>query len=663
MHFPSHFIQDVVARNDLIELIGRHVVLRKMGANYSGLCPFHTEKSPSFTVSPSKQFYHCFGCGKNGDALRFNMEHLGMGFVEAVTDLALQCGVPLPKDDSSAQQRAHAAAQAQIKQQQQTQLVAILEHAALAYQQHLKQSTEAIGYLQKRGLTGEIAKKFNIGYAPDGWCNLKSCFIDVPLNVDRDNVAASVKVPHMGASVGYKSDLLLQADLVVDKKDGRERYDRFRHRIMFPIRNLKGECIGFGGRVINPQDVPKYLNSSETAVFSKGNHLYGLFEAKTALREHGFALVVEGYMDVVALAQWGFGNAVATLGTACTTEHIQKIFKYTDSVIFSFDGDLAGQRAAVKALEIILPFVNDIRHAKFLFLPTEHDPDSYIREQGTAAFTQCIKQAIPLSQFLIATAKKGCDLSSMEGRSQLANQAAPLLKALSEGTLKQQILTNIANDVQLNTSELLAIWQGKVTSGSLVMAKQPWHKENKFNANWKITQTSHANPAWGKNATPFAQRHHHVARLLLQNPLTWEQLSPDDYAMLHAQPQPHCDVFMWIEALHHEYGTMPLGQIVQMLSESNLHFASMATNLALAVPLHASLEAVVNGNVVQKEIQQELRQLLNRMHVENIKQQETQALLDAQSGDSASVNRYILLQNRRKNIERLGSMVSINSRN
>ena len=316
MAIPQSFIQELLARVDVVEVVGRYVQLKKGGANFMGLCPFHGEKSPSFSVSPAKQFFHCFGCGKNGNAIGFLMEHAGMTFVEAVKDLAQNVGMQVPEDDASPQDRARAAEQ----RQKQATLTDVLEKAGEAYRKHLRNSPKAIEYFKGRGLSGEIAKHFGLGYAPEGWRSLASVFPD------------------------YQDPLLAESGLViVNQEDGEEekRYDRFRDRVMFPIRNVKGECIGFGGRVLF-EGTPKYLNSPETPVFSKGRELYGLFEARNALRDAGYVLVTEGYMDVVALAQLGFPNAVATLGTACTTDHVQKLFRFTDAVVFSFDGDAAG---------------------------------------------------------------------------------------------------------------------------------------------------------------------------------------------------------------------------------------------------------------------------------------------------------------------------------
>src|SRR5688572_15857452 len=437
MAIPQSFIQELLARADVVEIVGRYVQLKKGGANFMGLCPFHGEKSPSFSVSPSKQFYHCFGCGKNGNAIGFLMEHAGMNFVEAVKDLAGQYGMQVPEEDASPQDRARAAQQ----REKQATLTDVLEKAGEAYRKQLKASPRAIEYLKGRGLSGEIAKQFGLGYAPEGWRSLASVFAN------------------------YDDPLLAESGLVIVNEDEDKRYDRFRDRVMFPIRNVKGECIGFGGRVLGDEK-PKYLNSPETPVFSKGRELYGLFEARNALREHGYVLVTEGYMDVVALAQLGFPNAVATLGTACTPDHVQKLFRFTDAVVFSFDGDEAGRRAARKALDGALPYATDVRTVKFLFLPPDHDPDSYIREFGREGFSRYVSEATPLSRFLIEAAREGCDLGTAEGRAHMAANAKPLWTQLPDGALRRQLLGEIAALVQVEARELASLWS---------VAPAPWH--------------------------------------------------------------------------------------------------------------------------------------------------------------------------------------------
>ncbi|HVL74969.1 MAG TPA: DNA primase [Noviherbaspirillum sp.] len=427
---PQSFIQDLLNRVDIVDVVGRYVQLKKGGANYMGLCPFHNEKSPSFTVSPTKQFYHCFGCGAHGTAIGFLIEYSGMGFVDAVKDLAQSVGMTVPEDD-----RLPPAQRAEV-QAKSVALTEVLAKACDFYRHQLRGAPHAIAYLKGRGLTGEIAAKFGLGYAPDGWDSLRAVFPD------------------------YGLDALVESGLVIDKSEeeggGRKRYDRFRDRIMFPIRNTKGQVIGFGGRVLG-QGEPKYLNSPETPLFQKGYELYGLFEARQAIREAGYVLVTEGYMDVVALAQLGFPQAVATLGTACTPTHVQKLLKQTDQVVFSFDGDAAGRRAARRALDACLPHATDSKTIRFLFLPPEHDPDSFVREQGAEAFERALREAMPLSQFLVNEVVAGKDLDTPEGRAHAQHEAKPLLQAMPASALRWQIVRTLAQTTRTSPAELEAL--------------------------------------------------------------------------------------------------------------------------------------------------------------------------------------------------------------
>jgi DNA primase len=429
---PQSFIQDLLNRVDIVDVVGRYVQLKKGGANYMGLCPFHNEKSPSFTVSPTKQFYHCFGCGAHGTAIGFMIEYSGLGFIEAVKDLAQSVGMAVPDHD-----RLPPAQRAEV-QAKSVALSEVMTKACDFYRQQLRSAQPAVAYLKGRGLTGEIAAKFGLGYAQDGWDSLRAVFPD------------------------YENSALVEAGLVIDKgdEDGghRKRYDRFRDRIMFPIRNTKGQVIGFGGRVLDGGE-PKYLNSPETPLFQKGNELYGLFEARQAIRDAGYVLVTEGYMDVVALAQLGFPQAVATLGTACTPTHVQKLLRQTDHVIFSFDGDAAGRRAARRALDACLPHASDNKTLKFLFLPTEHDPDSYIRELGAEAFEQQVRDAMPLSQFLINEVTGDSDLSTSEGRARAQFDAKPLLQAMPPSALRLQLVRALAQLTQTTPAEIETLFE------------------------------------------------------------------------------------------------------------------------------------------------------------------------------------------------------------
>lgn len=617
MSIPQSFVQELLARVDVVEIVGRYVTLKKGGANFVGLCPFHSEKSPSFSVSPSKQFFHCFGCGKTGNAIGFLMEHAGMSFVESVHDLAQQFGMQVPEDDTSTQNRAQSAQQ----RDKQTTLNQVLEKAGRAYQKHLKASPRAVAYFKGRGVSGQIAKQFGLGYAPEGWRSLASVF------------------------PSYDDPLLVESGLVIaSEEDGVEakRYDRFRDRIMFPIRNIKGECIGFGGRVLG-DDKPKYLNSPETPVFSKGRELYGLFEARTALREQGYALVTEGYMDVVALAQLGFPNAVATLGTACTTEHIQKLFRFTDSVVFSFDGDNAGRRAARKALDAALPFATDVRSVKFLFLPPEHDPDSFIRAHGHEAFGRCVSEAVPLSRFLMDAARDGCDLHSAEGRAHLASNAKPLWDALPDGVLKQQLFSEIANLVQLQTRELTDIWFGRPAPGSTRRSKNFKIDSNKNSKrrgpSHNFLQTDSADLSVLGNRVP-ASRADHAARLMLDQMAILDSLSAEDQRMLRQLPTPHGPLFSWLESQNHEHGPQPWAVLREGLRGTE--------NESYALQLMAGFE--FGSQTDTEETVGELRLLLNRMLVEQLKIEETLAI-DAAKGDPSALARYRSLQARRRAIE------------
>jgi DNA primase len=432
---PQSFIQDLLNRVDIVDVVGRYVQLKKGGANFMGLCPFHNEKSPSFTVSPTKQFYHCFGCGAHGTAISFLIEYSGLGFVEAVKDLAQNVGMVVPENEDRL-----LPAQRAENQAKSLALSDVMSRANDFYRQQLRTAQPAIEYLKGRGLTGEVAARFGLGYSPDEWDSLRQVFRD------RE----------------YDNEAMVESGLLIDKSEEggghRKRYDRFRGRVMFPIRNTKGQVIGFGGRVMDGGE-PKYLNSPETPLFSKGSELYGLFEARQAIREAGYALVTEGYMDVVALAQLGFPQAVATLGTACTPVHVQKLLRQTDQVIFSFDGDGAGRRAARRALEACLPHASDNKTIRFLFLPAEHDPDSYVREMGAEAFEQQIREALPLSQFLLREIIGDNDLATPEGRAHAQFAAKPMLQALPASALRLQIVRSVAQVTQSTAAEIETLFE------------------------------------------------------------------------------------------------------------------------------------------------------------------------------------------------------------
>jgi DNA primase len=538
MAIPQSFIQELLARTDVVEVVGQHVQLKRGGANFMGLCPFHDEKSPSFTVSPSKQFFHCFGCGKHGNAVGFLMELGGMGFVDAVKELAQRSGMEVPEDRSTPEQRAQ---QAQTKALNE-QLVDLLSQASAAYRKHLKESPRAIDYLKGRGLSGEVAKRFGLGYAPPGWRSLASVFPD------------------------YADERLVQAGLVIHQTEEEDkRYDRFRDRIMFPIRNVKGELIGFGGRVMG-NDTPKYLNSPETPVFSKGRELYGLYEAREAIRDAGLVLVTEGYMDVVALAQWGFAHAVATLGTACTGDHVQKLFRHTDAVVFSFDGDAAGRRAARRALQAALPHLSDTRQVKFLFLPPEHDPDSFIREHGPEAFTRALNAATPLSRWVMEISREGCDLDTAEGRSLMARQAQELWMPMPHSVLKTQLLHEWAQAVGLGTHELLELWgvaaPGAARSGSANRAvAQASRRNDPNNASWQPSRPTRAARAGAPQGRSNLREDRAVV-LLFHASSHWDTLSESQRSLLCELPSPHGEVFRWLDTQINDHGPQPLAALL-----------------------------------------------------------------------------------------------------
>lgn len=589
MAIPQNFIQELLARADVVEIVGRYVQLKKGGANYMGLCPFHGEKTPSFTVSPAKQFFHCFGCGKNGNAIGFLMDYAGMSFVEAVKDLAGQYGMQVPEDERSPAERAREAEQ----RQKQSTLTEVLEKAGAAYRKHLKNSPKAVAYLKNRGLSGEVAKQFGLGYAPEGWRSLASVFPN------------------------YDDPLLAESGLVIVNEEDDKRYDRFRDRVMFPIRNVKGECIGFGGRVLG-DGTPKYLNSPETPVFSKGRELYGLWEARNALREHGYVLVTEGYMDVVALAQLGFPNAVATLGTACTPDHVQKLFRFTDSVVFSFDGDAAGRRAARKALDGALPYATDVRTVKFLFLPAEHDPDSYIREHGRDAFARYVGDAMPLSRFLIESSREGCDLNTAEGRAHLAANARPLWSQLPEGALKRQLLGEIADLVQLAPRELEELWTGrKPASGK---REGGWRKEGGGSGAGSGGGGERPWRSGGRREPPAPRtplrgqpmnRATRALQIVFTEPQAWDRLSNEEHHLLCELPAPHGELFAWLDSQHHDHGPQPWEALRQALA-GHQHEQFALAELA-KVPTQTESDPAELADILAREKQHRRKEEMERL--------------------------------------------------
>ncbi|MFC4310924.1 DNA primase [Steroidobacter flavus] len=417
---PKHFIEDLISRVDLVELIGSRVPLKKHGKEYKGCCPFHGEKTPSFTVVPDKNFYHCFGCGEHGNALGFLMKHDNLGFIDAIEELADRIGVEVPREQTPGQRPPPSDA-----------LFATLEKAAAFYRSELMNTARGKDYFKARGLTGETAATFGLGYAPDAW----------------DSV-----LKLLGGSDAERSRLL-QTGLIIERDNRSGHYDRFRDRVMFPIRDARGRTIGFGGRVLDKGE-PKYMNSPETELFHKGRELYGLYEARQASRTLTRLLIVEGYMDVVRLHQAGITYTVATLGTATTPEHLARVFRICNEVTFCFDGDRAGRAAAWKALENSLSQVREGRQIRFLFLPDGHDPDTLVGEEGREAFEARIKQAMPLSEYFINHLSAQVDVRSIDGRAQLGALARPLLERIPAGIFRELLADEVAKTVGLKSGRL-----------------------------------------------------------------------------------------------------------------------------------------------------------------------------------------------------------------
>jgi DNA primase len=421
---PKQFIDDLIQRVDIVEVIDARVPLKKAGKDYKACCPFHEEKTPSFTVSPDKQFYHCFGCGVHGTAIGFLMDYEHLSFPEAVEELARQAGIEVPHEA-----RGTISAEPPIG----ADLAELLREAARFYRQQLREHADApkaVDYLKGRGITGEIAKEFELGFAPDGWDHLLRA-----LGKDEKTREA-----------------LVTAGLAV-KKEGGGYYDRFRARVMFPIHDHRGRIVGFGGRVLD-QGEPKYLNSPETPLFHKGRELYGLYRARDAIKRENRVLVVEGYMDVVALAQYGIDYAVATLGTATTREHLERLFRHAPEVVFSFDGDRAGREAAWRALENALPVLHEGRQVSFLFLPEGEDPDTLVRKEAAEAFTARLKAAMPLPDFLFQGLTRQVDLARLDGRARLVELARPYLAKLPPGVLHEMLLGQLAELSQIDPEKL-----------------------------------------------------------------------------------------------------------------------------------------------------------------------------------------------------------------
>ncbi|MDN3553625.1 DNA primase [Halomonas almeriensis] len=426
---PQRFIDDLLARTDVVDIVSERVKLKKTGRNHSGLCPFHQEKSPSFTVSADKQFYHCFGCGAHGNALRFLMEYDRLAFPEAVEQLAARLGLDVPREGQDDPHQ-------QFRERKRKEGVNLLELAASFFRERMKmpEGRQARDYLDQRGLSPEVVREFGIGFAPAEWEALRH---------------------HLGEH-GISEAVQIEYGLLVHREDSGRMYDRFRDRVMFPIRDIRGRTVAFGGRVLG-DGKPKYLNSPETPVFHKGRELYGLYEARQAHSRLERVVIVEGYMDVVALAQFGIRNAVATLGTATTEDHLSRLFRVVDEVVFCFDGDRAGRQAADRALRTALPMMIDGRQARFLFLPEGEDPDTLVRREGADGFADRVTCASPLSEFLFEQAAQGRDLGHIEERERYASQVLDAIGQLPDGMLKSLLLTELSRRTGVDQSSFESI--------------------------------------------------------------------------------------------------------------------------------------------------------------------------------------------------------------
>ncbi len=415
---PQSFIDDVLHRLDIVETVKARIPLKKAGTTFTACCPFHQEKTPSFHVHPQKQFYHCYGCGANGNTLSFVMQYDRLDFLDALENLANRVGLELPQSGSSTQHPQHQS------------LISMTRESALYYYQQLKQNTAVLDYVRKRGLSKEIIRDFGIGYAPPGWDNL---------------------LHQLGKTTEQRS-LLLDAGMLIEKNQD-NYYDRFRDRLMFPIRNLRGQIIGFGGRTLG-NDNPKYLNSPETTLFHKGTELYGLYEARQSNQALDQIIIVEGYMDVITLAQFGVTNAVATLGTATTPQHLHRLFRYTSDVVFCFDGDNAGQNAAIRALETVLPIIRDGYNVSFVHLPDNEDPDSFIRQFGEAEWAMLIANAVPLPEALFDYLSQDLDIDSIAGKAKFAQAAREQIAKMPSGVYQYLLQGELAARVGLSPEAL-----------------------------------------------------------------------------------------------------------------------------------------------------------------------------------------------------------------
>ena len=547
---PQSFIDDLLDRTDIVDLVDGHVKLKKTGRNYSACCPFHKEKTPSFSVAPDKQFYYCFGCGAGGNAIGFLMQLANLNFPEAVEELAGKAGLTVPKDDSVTSKAASAASQA--KTQARNQAYDILNQASQYYQSQLRRHPDrqkAVTYLKGRGLNGQIAQRFGVGYAPTGWQNLMQ------------ELAPKVE----------QEQGLIDAGMVVEKEENKRRYDRFRDRIMFPIKDYKGRIIAFGGRVLG-DDKPKYLNSPETVVFHKQKELYGLYEARQHERNLKRIMVVEGYMDVVALAQHNINYAVATLGTSTSSFHLERIFKLVSEVVFCFDGDAAGLKAADRAMHTCLPYMQDGRQARFLLLPDGEDPDSLVRQEGNDKLTARIVDATPLSDFLFQRLGQDLDPHNLEHRAKLATDASPLIAIIPKGIMRSMMHARLSKITGLD----------KDTLAELSALKMP-------------TPAAHSEP----NPTPVTNTQASTSRQALNTGPAQDsdQNSTHDYADYHIT-EANPDIADNIQHWHDEHSHAQSSEDPSLSSRQN--FSAVLPKVQN--PAHAAIRIILRHPEVVEHV-------------------------------------------------------------
>jgi len=578
---PDSFKQDLLNRVDIVDVVSRYVQLKKGGANFLGLCPFHSEKTPSFTVSPNKQFYHCFGCGAHGNAIGFLMAYAGLGYVDAVRDLAGSVGLPMP--ENRPRTREEAAREARVAD-----LGALLEQAMDFYRAELKKSRRAIDYLKGRGLSGETAARFRLGYAPDDWQALRPAF------------------------ESYEDPALVECGLVIENEG--KRYDRFRDRIVFPIFSNRGTVIGFGGRVLGAGE-PKYLNSPETPLFEKGRELYGLVQAREAIRAAGRALIVEGYMDVISLAQHGVGYAVATLGTATSAHHVARLLRLADALVFCFDGDAAGRKAAWRALEVSLPLAPDHKPIRFLFLPQGEDPDSYIRSQGVEGFERALRQAQTLSGFLLGELRAQADLATAEGRSSLLAAARPHLQRTEAPALRLQLVKEIAELARVSQEEAEQLL-GLSAAGPRPRAPAPPRR----------------------SAPPIAAtQERNLLRCVLVKPMLVSELEP---GLLDARA-PESAALQAIAAWAQEGGTMQEAILIERFRDS-----------AHADVLYRAQAAALEQAIGVDDAEQQFRQIQLALRIQR-KNEEFEALKREVAGGRASRELMLEIDRRAKELAEL----------